>query len=57
MTVRTVSGEKSVGLYPVDGVKILQKGREILLKNAYLSPAVHMLGKEYKLLLPEMELR
>ncbi len=56
MTIRTVSGEKSVGLYLVDGIKILQNGREKLLKNAYLSPAVHMLGKEYKLLLPEIEL-
>ena len=53
MTVRTVSGERQIGLFPVDEVRILDgKGGKTLV-GAYLSPAVHMLGKGYQLLLPE----
>ena len=53
LTVRTVSGEKSVGLYPVDKVEILDKSGGQVWNDAYLSPAVHMVGKEYAILLPE----
>ena len=53
LTVRTVSGEKSVGLYPVDKVEILDKSGGQVWKDAYLSPAIHMAGKEYAILLPE----
>lgn len=52
MTVRTVSGEKSIGLFPVDEVRILDGKDVTILQGAYLSPAVHMMGKSYQLLLP-----
>ncbi len=53
LTVRTVSGEKPLGLYPVDRVEILDKSGGQVWKEAYLSPAIHMAGKEYAILLPE----
>lgn len=52
MAVRTVSGEKQVGLFLVDEVRILDGGQPTILRGAYLSPAVHILGKNYQLLLP-----
>ena len=55
MTIRTVSGEKTVGLYPVDRVEVVDKGRRKIWQGAYLSPAVHICGKEYELLLPDDE--
>ena len=53
MTVRTVAGERTVALYAVD--RIYSKGGEKRWEKAYLSPSVHMLGKEYSVLLPECE--
>lgn len=52
MAVRTVSGGKQVGLFPVDEVRILDGNQPTILHGAYLSPAVHILGKNYQMLLP-----
>ena len=54
MTVRTVSGEKSIGLFQVDRISVIGKEEWGTLRGAYLSPAVHMLGRGYNLLLPRM---
>jgi hypothetical protein len=54
MTVRTVAGERSIALYAVERI-CMADGEEKAWEKAYLSPAVHMLGKEYSLLLPECE--
>lgn len=53
MRIRTVSGEKTIGLYFVDRVEIVGGGKA--WQGAYLSPAVHILGKEYDILLPDDE--
>jgi len=55
MTVRTVSGERSIALYAVERICMGVGGEEKVWEKAYLSPAVHILGKEYSLLLPECE--
>lgn len=54
MTVRTVSGEKKIGLLHVDRISVLGKDEWGTLHGAYLSPAVHMIGKGYNLLLPKL---
>lgn len=55
MKIRTVSGEKRIPLYAVERVEIVDKDRCTIWQGAYLSPAVHMLGKEYDILLPDDE--
>ena len=55
ITVRTVSGEKRIGLYAVDEVWVfIGKGKKRIV-GAYLSASIHMSGKEYQLLLPPLE--
>ena len=54
MTIRTVSGEKTIGLFPVDEIRLSGQSETAGLKSAYLSPAVHMLGKGYQVLLPKL---
>ncbi len=51
----TVSGEKCIPLYAADRVEIVDKDRHTIWQGAYLSPAVHILGKEYDILLPDDE--
>lgn len=53
MIVRTVSGEKRIGLFPVDAVHVTIKNEAVVLEGAYLSPATHILSKGYQLLLPK----
>ncbi len=54
MSVRTVSGERQIPLYLADELR-LHLDVERTVKGVYLSPSVHMLGKEYQLLLPDVE--
>ena len=55
IAVRTVSGEKRIGLFAVEEIWVLLGGEKKRLKGAYLSASVHMSGKEYDLLLPPIE--
>ena len=55
ITVRTVSGEKRIGLFVVEEIVVLIGRERIRLEGAYLSASVHMAGKEYQLLLPPLE--
>ena len=54
MSVKTVSGERTIPLYLADELHI-RSGSTVTVKGVYLSPSVHMLGKEYGLLLPDVE--
>ena len=53
MSVKTVSGERAIPLYLADELRVYS-GEEKTVKGVYLSPSVHMLGKEYSLLLPDV---
>lgn len=56
MTVKTVAGEKRISLFLIDEITICdgnKRGEERKLGGVYLSPAVHIVGKPYKLLLPQ----
>lgn len=55
ITVRTVSGEKRIGLFAVEEILVFVGREKIRLEGAYLAAAVHMAGKEYELLLPPLE--
>lgn len=53
MPIRTVSGERTIPLYLADELRLCL-GEEKTVEGVYLSPSVHMLGKEYQLLLPDV---
>jgi hypothetical protein len=50
MPIRTVSGERTIPLYLADELRLCA-GEEKTVKGVYLSPSVHILGKEYQILL------
>lgn len=51
-TVRTVTGERKIRLFFVDEICVAETDGEKKICGAYLSPAVHIVGKPYKLILP-----
>ena len=50
MPIRTVSGERTIPLYLADELLLCSEQKR--LKGVYLSPSVHIIGKEYQLLIP-----